>query len=185
MRKAVVFLAGGIAALALLEAQQDSSRPGTLTALDYAEIEQLVYRYGHTIDQCTNNGYDYADLYTPGGVFVDAFTDEGFRQGGLARAVGREALARASGGGSLGCRDVGWKDWSHIMVNPVITPTSYGASGRVFALAIGENGPRDIQRFGGYEDEFVKTEAGWRIRKRTHVRNKAWSNPLLQTPDLN
>jgi len=28
-------------------------------------------------------------------------------------------------------------------------------------------------------------DAGWRIRSRTHVRNKAWHHPLLQTPDLN
>jgi hypothetical protein len=174
-----------LAGLVVLRAQQNSRDQGALTALDYFEIEQLMYRYGHAIDQCTNNGYDYADLYTPDGVFIDNFTDEGFRQGGLTRAVGREALARAAGGGSLGCKDVGWKDWSHLMINPVITATPTGAMGRVFAVAIGENGPRDVTRFGGYEDVYVKTGAGWRIQKRTHVRNKAWSNPLLQTPDLN
>ena len=185
MRNRILVVLAALGAWALLDAQQNRTAAGALTALDYIEIEQLMYRYGHAIDQCTNNGYDYADLYTTDGVFVDNFTGEGFRQGGLTRAVGREALARAAGGGSLGCRSVGWKDWSHIMVNPVITPTPTGAVGRVFAVAIGEQGPRDVQRFGGYEDVYVKTAAGWRIQKRTHVRNKAWSNPLLQTPDLN
>ena len=66
-----------------------------------------------------------------------------------------------------------------------ITPTPQGASGRVYLVAIGEKGPRDVTRYGGYEDQYVKTSVGWRIKKRTHVRNKAWSNPLLQSADLN
>jgi hypothetical protein len=169
-------------ALGALWAQQRAS--GALTAQDYFEIQQLMYGYGQYIDTCTNNGYDYADLYTPDGVFVDAFTDEGFKQGGLARATGREALARASGGGSAGCKNVGWKDWSHIMVNPLVKPAEGGATGHVYVAVIGEQGPNHVRQFGGYEDEYVKTGAGWRIKKRTHVRNKAWSNPLLQTPDL-
>jgi hypothetical protein len=31
----------------------------------------------------------------------------------------------------------------------------------------------------------VKTREGWRIKSRTHVRNKAWHAQALQTPDLN
>ena len=184
LRRTLLFalaFALGAATLALIQAQQ---RPA-LTALDYSEIEQLANKYGLYIDTCSNNGYDYADLYTPNGVFVDNFTEEAFRQGGLTRATGREQLAAASGGGSLGCKNVGWKDWSHIMVNHVIEPAPGGATGKVWSVVIGEKGPRDVQRFGGYEDIYVKTAAGWRISKRTHVRNKAWHNPLLQTPDLN
>jgi hypothetical protein len=175
--------AGAFSAFSLLSIY-GQQRPA-LTALDYIEIQQLANRYAHAIDTCANNGFDYADVYTADGVFVDNFTDEGFKQGGLTRAVGRDQLARAAGGGSSGCRNVGWKDWSHLMVNHVITPTSSGAAGRVYLVVIGEKGPDHAQRFGGYEDEYVKTSAGWRISKRTHVRNKAWSNPLLQSKDLN
>lgn len=171
----------GAATLAIVQAQEKSH----LTALDYVEIQQIANRYGQYIDTCSNNGYDYADLYTPDGVFVDNFTEEGFSKGGLTRATGREQLAAAAGGGSLGCKNVGWKDWSHIMVNHVIEPSPQGATGRVWSIVIGEKGPRDTQRFGGYEDVYVKTSAGWRIAKRTHVRNKAWHNPLLRTSDLN
>ena len=46
-------------------------------------------------------------------------------------------------------------------------------------------GPGTIERHGGYEDVYVKTPNGWRIKSRTHVRNKAWHAPALQTPDLN
>ena len=174
----------GFTATFTLHAQQ--KKPAALTALDYFEIEQLMYRYGQFIDTCSNNGYDYADLYTPDGRFIDNFTEEGFKKGGLLRGEGREALARAAGGGTLGCKDVGWKDWSHLMINPVITPApGGGATGRVYAVVIGEKGPNHVQRFGGYQDVYVKTNAGWRIQSRTHVRAKAWSNPLLQSPDLN
>ena len=71
------------------------------------------------------------------------------------------------------------------MINPVITATPQGASGRVYLVVIGEQGPDHTQRFGGYEDDYVRTSDGWRIARRTHVRNKAWSHALLQSEDLN
>src|SRR5215469_17948666 len=68
----------------------------TLTALDYIEIQQLVNRYAFAIDTCSNNGYDYADLYTPDGVFYWGV--------GSRKSVGREQLAEAAGGGKNGCK---------------------------------------------------------------------------------
>lgn len=185
---AVAAFSLGLATMALIQAQEAPPEPapaGTLTAMDYIEIEQLANRYGLYIDTCTNNGYDYADLYTEDGIFIDSFTDEGFAQGGLQRAEGRDELAAAAGGGALGCQNVGWKDWSHLTVNHVITPSAEGATGKVYSVVIGEKGPDHTQRFGGYEDVYVRTPNGWRIKQRTHVRNKAWSNPLLQSEDLN
>ena len=41
-----------------------------LTALDYIEIQQLISKYARALDTCSNNGYDYADLYTADGVFL-------------------------------------------------------------------------------------------------------------------
>lgn len=156
-----------------------------LTALDYAEIGQLANRYAHAIDTCSNNGYDYADLYTADGVFTDFVTDEGYGKQGLVRARGREELARTSGGGTAGCKNVGWNGWSHLTLNHVITAAPGGARGRSYLVTIGSKDPNFVERFGGYEDFYVKTAQGWRIKTRTHVRNKAWSNPLLQTKDLN
>src|SRR5882672_139991 len=75
-----------------------------LTALDYFEIQQLANRYGQAIDTCSNNGHDYADLFTADGMFVDKFTEEAFKKGGMVRAQGREKLAEVSGGGSRGCK---------------------------------------------------------------------------------
>ena len=156
------------------------------TALDYQEITQLINRYAYGIDTCANNGYDYADVFTPDGVFIDKNSDAGFKAGGRVLAKGREALATLVGGGSRGCKTkLVWTDWSHLMLNHEITPTPQGAKGRVYLVQMGMKGPGTIERHGGYEDVYVRTQAGWRIQSRTHVRDKAWHNPLLQTPDLN
>lgn len=168
-------------AVALVYAQDH--RKSTLTALDYIEIQQLVNAYGQDIDTCTNNGYDYADLFTSDGVFIDKYSDEGFAKGGLQRAKGRDELAAASWGGSKGCKDMPWNGWSHVMTNLVITPAAESATGRCYLIMLGEKGPGSVQRDGGYEDVYVKTAKGWRIKSRTHVRSKEWSNPLLQTAD--
>ncbi len=157
-----------------------------LTALDYAEITQLINRYAYGIDTCANNGYDYADVFTPDGVFIDKNSDAGFAAGGRVLAKGRDALAELVGGGSRGCKTkLVWTDWSHLMLNHEITPAPEGAHGRVYLVQLGMRGPGSVDRHGGYEDVYVKTPKGWRIKSRTHVRNKAWHNPLLQTPDLN
>ena len=157
-----------------------------LSPADYQEIAQLTNRYAYGIDTCGNNGYDYADVFTPDGEFIDKNSDAGFKAGGRVLAKGREALATLSGGGSRGCKTkLVWTDWSHIMTNLVVTPTADGASGRLYLLQMDIKGPGTIERHGGYEDVYVRTKDGWRIKSRTHVRNKAWHAPALQTPDLN
>ena len=174
-----------------------ATSPQALNALDFFEIQQLAIGYAHALDTCANEGYDYADLYTDDGVFIDNYSDDGYSKGGVARASGREQLARAAGGGSEGCKRpvrgalatpgdgaVAWNGWSHLMVNHIITPTQAGATGRVYLVTLGMNGPGSVARDGGYEDIYVKTAAGWRIKSRSHVRTRAWHNPSMQTQDL-
>jgi hypothetical protein len=78
-----------------------------------------------------------------------------------------------------------WTDWSHLMLNHEITPTAEGAKGRVYLVQLGMNGPGSVARHGGYEDTYVRTAEGWRIKQRVHVRNKAWHAEALRSPDLN
>jgi hypothetical protein len=143
-----------------------SSAPRVLTALDYIEIQQLVAKYARAIDTCSNNGYDYADLFTPDGAFVPSFSG---KPG--APVQGREKLAEVSGGGSRGCKNVGWIEQGvrHLYVNHIITPTAEGASGVVDMLMIGLGGnPNKIEYDGYYEDTYVKTARGWRFKQRVH-----------------
>ena len=51
-------------------AQQPPSPTSQLDALDYLEIEQLVYRYGYALDTGADNGFAYADLYAPDATFA-------------------------------------------------------------------------------------------------------------------
>lgn len=172
----------GLGRWAIVARAQDAA----LSALDYYEITQLINRYAYAIDTCAEDGYAYADLFTSDGVFVDKNSEAGFSQGGRVLARGRQALAELIGGGSRGCRTkLVWTDWSHLMLNHEITPTTDGATGRIYLVQLGMEGPGSVARHGGYEDVYVRTGDGWRIRSRTHVRNKAWHAPALQTEDLN
>jgi hypothetical protein len=141
-----------------------------LTALDYIQIQQLVAKYAEYIDTCSNNGYDYADLFTADGFFAP------FQNGQVGRkSQGRDALARVSGGGPGGptgtCTGAGWirQGVHHLYVNHIITPTPEGAKGQVNMLMIGLGGDKNkIEHDGFYEDTYVKTPDGWRFGSRVH-----------------
>ena len=181
-----VATAAGFAAGRFGEHGDATAQPSALTALDYQEITQLINRYAYGIDTCANLGYDYANLFTADGVFIDRNSDAGFAAGGRVLARGRDALATLVGGGSRGCETkLVWTDWSHLMLNHEITATPGGAAGRIYLVQLGMNGPGSVARHGGYEDVYVRTPEGWRIESRTHVRNKAWHSETLRTPDLN
>jgi hypothetical protein len=155
----VVFVLASIPAFA-------QQKPMTLTAMDYIEIQQLVAKYAKFIDSCSNNGYDYADLFSADGVFLPIVGGKP-----ITGIQGREKLAEVSGGGSRACKNVGWiqQGVRHLYPNHVIEATADGAKGTVDMLMIGLGGdPNKIQYDGHYEDVYVKTPQGWRFKQRTH-----------------
>ena len=159
-------LALSVVATLALPASSLAQKPLELTALDYFEIQQLVAKYARAIDTCSNNGYDYADLFTADGIFLPNVNGRS-----ITGIQGREKLAEVSGGGSRGCKNVGWIEQGvlHMYVNHIIAPTPEGATGTVDMLMIGLGGdPNKIQHDGYYEDTYVKTAQGWRFKQRTH-----------------
>jgi len=147
-------------------ASAQKAGPAELAALDYFQIQQLVAKYARAIDTCSNNGYDYADLFAPNGFFAPSINGKV----GL-KWQGRERLAEASGGGVHGCKNVPWikEGVRHIYVNHIITPTVEGATGTVDMLMIGLGGdPNKIEYDGYYEDVYVRTPQGWRFKSRIH-----------------
>jgi hypothetical protein len=174
---AAAVMAGGIQA-------QQAPAPMTLTALDYFEIQQLVAKYARAIDTCSNNGYDYADLFTADGWFAPSMNGKVGN-----KWQGRERLAEASGGGSRGCKNVGWIEQGvkHLYVNHIITPTADGATGTVDMLMIGLNGdPNKIRHEGYYADTYKKTPQGWRFASRVHYvpQGGTVGSPQQQQPGL-
>jgi len=129
------------------------TQQSSLSAADYLEIAQLVASYGHALDSGYGkgeNGEAYANLYTADAAFAGA---EGHAQ--LVR------LGQIQPRGSDFVR--------HYLTNHVIEPTPAGARGKEFLAVIdnGENGKPSTLFLGGhYEDTYVKTPDGWRIKTR-------------------
>jgi hypothetical protein len=161
----VVMIASGAAA------QPPAAKAVTpLTALDYIEIQQLLHKYAFALDTCSNNGYDYADLYTPDGIFYWGI--------GGRKSVGREQLAEAAGGGKGGCKrqQAATREnpiQTHMTVNAVIEASPEGAIGKSYLVYPGVQGitgdGTHNGHVGGYQDVYVKTDKGWRIKRRIHV----------------
>jgi hypothetical protein len=62
-------IALGLTLSACTASQGSAPDAGTLEAQDYLDIRQLIDGYSHILDNCTNNGNTYADLFTPDATF--------------------------------------------------------------------------------------------------------------------
>lgn len=146
----VIAVAAGVA-----WAQQRSGAVKPLSAQDILEIQQLGSKYAYGLDTGADNGNYYANVFTVDGSFGNT--------------VGREKLAALAreGGGRLKFRG-----YQHIISNFIVEPTAEGAVGSQYVqvLTVGGQGkPPMVDHGGRYEDVYVKTAEGWRIKKRTHV----------------
>ena len=146
---------------------QDHGTRGTLTAEDRLEIQDLYWLYAH--------GQNFADAE----LFASAFSEDGvFRVSPTRAAVGREEIAELISGSMAGrVGDSGRRHWQNAWR---ITPSPEGARGRVYWLVFdhgqgdpvpglpvdGRRGPQ-FRSTGVYEDVYVKTSEGWKIKSRT------------------
>jgi len=162
----VTLVTAGVARFVPVHAQQ---RTQALTALDYAEIQQLAARYSYAIDTGADNGYAYADLFAPDGSF--------------GKTTGRDALAATAkpGGGHY---PRGPEFVFHYTSNHVIEATPEGARGKVYVVEMdaNERGKALIEDGGHYEDTYVKTSQGWRFKTRSFVKTKH-GTPPVQKPN--
>src|SRR4029434_6003802 len=84
----------------------------------------------------------------------------------------------AAGGGRLGCKKLQTATrekplQTHVTVNLVIEPSPEGATGKSYLVYPGVRGigadPDHSGHVGGYQDVYVRTLQGWRIKKRIHI----------------
>ena len=132
-----------------------SAASDELTAQDYADIQQLYWRYNH--------GADFGDA----DLFVSAFTDDAFVKSSNGQEyVGKEEINEFISGSlaQMPSGDTGRRHWNN---GWRITPSPDGARGRTYWLLIdvGTGQPTN-DRSGYYEDVYVKTSEGWRIKSR-------------------
>jgi hypothetical protein len=137
-----------------------------LTAMDQIEIQQLIAQADWALHTGQDDGAMYAGLFTSDGAFD--------------KAVGREQLAALARGGRKGIRS--------LVTNVIIEPSVDGATGRHYEVAIdfvqGAQ-PVALGATGRYEDAFVKTKQGWRIKRRTFIASiptSEASKAIMQAP---
>ena len=124
-----------------------------LTAQDYADIQQLYWQY--------NQGADFRDA----ALFVSAFSDDAVFRAGPLQLTGKDELTAWRGERDAGgSGDNGRRHWNS---SYRITPSSDGAEGRVYWLLVDVSSgqPKHIGS-GYYDDTYVKTPDGWRIKQR-------------------
>ena len=109
---------------------------------DRDEILQLLYRYNHAIDGGDARGW--AETFTEDGVFDVA--------GGV--RTGRDALLEFASS-VHGTR--------HMVLNPLIDVAGDAASVRASLVVF--HG-KELSTIGSYDDQLVRTPAGWRFAKR-------------------
>ena len=126
-----------------------------LSGQDHAEIMRLYGMY--------NQGSDFRDAE----LFVSAFADDAvFTTGPNQQVVGREALLAQRAERYQG--QTGDNGRRHHNSSFVITPTAEGAKGRAYWTVFDVSGAQPTPVVSGYYDDvFVKTSDGWKIRSRT------------------
>lgn len=154
--KGVMALVAPVLMVVAVQAQQQRAR-GSLTALDYVEIQQLYGRYSIGFD--TGNGE----------MFARAFTSDGIFELPNGPIEGRQKLSEFAGkpGSNKGPTNV-----FHVVSNVTIQPSAEGATGTAYVLLVnlGQGGkPSALTGGGVYRDVFVKGPEGWQIKKRTYL----------------
>lgn len=154
--------------LAFPPAQAQAPAVTPLTALDYAEIQQLVNRLSFALDYCGNGGRDFADLFTADGQYI---IDQG--DGKPRVTQGAEALAKIPGGPDCKAMLTPPRSYiAHISESLVIEASTEGAHGKAYAIYPARNGKYlnadTAGQVGLYYDVYVKTAKGWRFKSRRH-----------------
>ncbi|MCY4601655.1 MAG: nuclear transport factor 2 family protein [Acidobacteria bacterium] len=156
-------LAGGLVVGAWVHTQGSSSAAAemALSGTDIAQIEQLYARY--------NQGWDFKDVE----LYLSAYTDDAvFTTGAGVAHEGKDAirdyLTTGFANGASG-------DRTHNNTSILITPTADGAKGRGYWYVVDVmSQPPAIAGAGYYDDTFVRTPDGWRMKSRTSTRGWRW-----------
>jgi hypothetical protein len=150
-----ITLAVVIAGFGTMYAQeQDGSSQAALTGKDYEQIRALYARY--------NQGSDFRDAE----LFLSAFAEDAVMTRGGRDYVGMDAL-RADRAeryqGQTG--DVGRR---HINGSFLLRATDEGASARTYYVLMDVAArPPAMIGSGYYQDDFVRSNQGWKIKHRT------------------
>jgi hypothetical protein len=152
-------------------AARNAAKPA-LPPQDVLDIQQLVARYAYALDNGGEGGKAMADLFTADGSLVTP----------QATFSGREAILKMAAGHRPGQGPAYVRNFA---TNVLLEATPDGARGRVYAvvIAIGENDqPSSVVTGGHFEDVYVKTQQGWRFKRRQFKPNEGGPTTNVGTP---
>ena len=155
-----ILVVGAVAGGGWAYAQRSGGGVRPLSGADIAEIQQLYARY--------NQGWDFRDV----DLYLSAYTDDAVFTTGAGEAyAGKKAIKDyLTAGFAKGVS----ADVTHNNTSVLITPTAEGARGRAYWMTVNVLAqPPAFAGAGYYEDTFVKTANGWRMKSRKSTRG--WS----------
>jgi hypothetical protein len=147
---------------------EPSLRVAKLTAQDYLDIRALANNYAYGLDTGADHGNLYASVFATDGEFHGPPATPDSKT--PFDAKGRDLLRTFAVGGR------GSAYVRHFVTNHLIEPAPEGARGKVYLLVldIGQDGKATSVNMGGhYEDVYVKTSEGWKIKTRNFFRSKS------------
>ena len=159
----LVMVLGVVGGISWSHAQQPGGSSVTaLTGQDYAEIVHLFGRY--------NQGTDFKDA----ALWLSIFTDDAvFQPGANAEEIVGQAALAAWRAQNFAARPAASQS-RHWNSSWVVTPTAAGVTGRAYYLLVDvSSGQPVVAGSGYYEDVYVKTSDGWRIKRRRAISDTA------------
>ncbi len=182
---------------------QNGEGTGPLTALDYAQIQQLYASYNWAVDLGDAEGRDYAGTYVPDGVFINVVpapasgscpaaagwraADRTVIRGTMADRLGANMCVTTRNGSqeladlAKGIYMGGRRSSRHSNTNIKITPAPGGATGFAYLVQMsGSSVPPVLSPSGFYEDTLVKTPAGWRFKRRIRTEDRVIIPPATR-----
>ena len=165
-----ILVVGAFAGGGWAYAQRSTGGVRALSGADIAEIQQLHARY--------NQGWDFRDV----DLYLSAYTDDAvFTTGAGEPFAGKKAIkGYLTDGFTKGAS----AEVTHNNTSVLITPSAEGAKGRVYWYTINVlSRPPAIEGAGYYEDTYVKTADGWRMKSRKSTRG--WSRRVWNSTAAN
>ena len=150
----------GVASAAVQSTSAKTTAVGTLSAQDEAEIRQLSVRYAHALGRCQAD--EYAKVFTTDGFYSSSeFAGEVHRQmyGPNGAKIPRLDMTRFV-----------MSEPQCANANAPKTPREAPANIPVRATKEGAAATIPLANGAVYQDSYVKTPDGWRIKSREHVR---------------
>ncbi len=151
-----------------------AAMPHPFSAQDFADIDQLFALFGYGFDSAADQGYQWANLFTPDGVFVNGTVIGSMKGRDILAAFASGRLNFGGGFASLTMTPAPAKNplgIAHILTDVALEPVADGAVAKVYRLnaTIGNDGQATLAPGGVYHVLLARTAEGWRFKENWYI----------------